>query len=105
MKDWHYKRDTAGKPRRFLSHRELLWWAVTRVGMYAGGAVAGSFVLIAYEYFSSDDGYYTFFITLNVAGLMIVLWMGVSATIYLYITLSGGVMSREERTRTGRDNS
>ena len=101
MREWHYKRDGDAGPRHFLSHRELLWWAVTRVGRYSGVPVVMSLVLIVYE-FSGSGGYSRFFTGLIISGSMILLWMGVSAGIHLYITLSSGVMSRDERARLGR---
>lgn len=36
MRKWIYKSDEAGKPRRFLNHREAALWAVTTVGKVFG---------------------------------------------------------------------
>jgi hypothetical protein len=75
-----------------------MWWALTRVGKFAGVAVAILLVRAIYEYFTSDDRYVAFI----VSGVMLALWVVVSAVVYLYVTLSGGVMSRDQRTRLGR---
>ena len=40
MRKWLYKTDGSGRPRRFLNHRELILWAVLKVGGYAGAPLA-----------------------------------------------------------------
>lgn len=101
MKDWHYKRDTVGNPQRFLGHWEAMWWALTRVGKFAGVVVAISLGRAVYEYFTSDDRYFAFFVSVA----MLALWVVVSGAFSLYLALSGGVMSRDERTRLGRSST
>lgn len=36
MRQWLYKTDEGGRPRRFLEHRELLLWVALKVGRFAG---------------------------------------------------------------------
>lgn len=92
MRQWLYKTYESGRPRRFLSHRELLMWAARKVGGYLGpplglGVIAAIFV--------PQDLAREVFLWLSVMGLA--LCATAVAGIYLYVALSGGVMSAEQR--------
>ena len=98
MRKWIYKSDEAGKPRRFLDHREAAVWALTTVGK-----VFGAFAL----YWLLNSVFYTFrdgelggaMLTLIPAAVMLAAWLLISAVLYLYLVLSGGVMDDKARRR------
>lgn len=95
MPRWRYKTDDTGKPRRFLSHGEAAIWAARAVGKFAV-----PFVLIAGLRAIFDPGppgqrsVATYALILLLASYFLI-----SGALYLYVTLSGGVMNREERLR------
>ena len=98
VRKWIYKSDEAGKPRRFLDHREAALWATMTVGK-----VSGAFAL----YWLLNSVFYTFrggelagaTLTLAPLAVMLAAWLLVSAVLYLYLVLSGGVMDDEARRR------
>lgn len=92
---WAYKTDAAGRPRRFLSHREAAWWAVRRVGAFFSPFLASSILwaLLGSPYERST--------VLPVVAVLASVWLAVVGTVYLYLALSGGVMDKAERRRRG----
>lgn len=94
MREWTYKTDEKGRPRRFLSHRELALWATLKVVRYAGPVVGLGAVALIFD----PEGFGRGFILL--LGLMaLALCVAVVAVMYAYVALSGGVMGSEERMR------
>lgn len=111
MRTWPYMRDEEGRPRRFLSHREVLSWATRRVIRFVGpltvlGVVGG----LGRGFIRSRESavtenvlpellrYVVYAVAVSVvAGL--VLGSLVAAAMYLYVALSGGVMDQEARRR------
>lgn len=105
-REWRYKRDEEGRPRRFLSHREALLWAVRRVGLYF------AFLLVPPSILSVVGGVGRGIARTgeppgweHVGGLALVLllacscWLLLAGIYYLYIVLAGGVMDRDARQR------
>ncbi len=85
-------RDEIRVPRPFETHGKAAWWAVTRVGAVALCILAVGAIRRADEGF--DWAAVGFFV-----GFVLIGWLVVSALVYLYYALAGGVMSREERQR------
>lgn len=98
MRAWIYKRDEAGKPRRFLTPGEAILWALRQTGKVFG-AFAGVTLLNAAigSYRDGWSGWLTFGTLL--AAVWLAIWLGVSLVIFFYIALSGGVMDEEARRR------
>jgi hypothetical protein len=96
VRRWIYKTDEEGKPRRFLNHREAVWWAVLKVGK-----VLGLFVVspILWAIFGPEAPDRWARASLAVA-VVVVLWLVAAGAMYLFVALSGGVMARAERRRT-----
>lgn len=92
MRRWLYKTDEAGRPRRFLSHRELLLWAALNVGGYVGPPLGLGLVIAIFD----PQGVGREIVLALMAMVLAACVVGVVG-IYLYVALSGGVMSREER--------
>lgn len=98
MRKWMYKTDEAGKPRRFLGHGEAATWSMLTVGKLFG-TIAGLMLLnAAVGAYRDGDPWSSLFVpTLAVAWLAI--WLPASLALYLYVSLSGGVMDEEARRR------
>ena len=96
MRGWSFRRDAAGRPRRFLSHGEALLWSLC-----IGLAVAFGFaapVLFRYLLYSiglQDEQPFSFVRVM----FPVFVFLTVSVLLYLYIALSGGVMDRAARRR------
>lgn len=95
MREWMYKTDEAGRPRRFVSHREAAWWAARKVGTFFLPLLVSP---ILWALFGSDSPYRWSAVPPVVAGV-ILLWLLAVGSIYLYLALSGGVMGEAERRR------
>lgn len=98
MRKWIYKSDEAGKPRRFLNHREAALWSMTTVGKVFGALVLYWLINSIFITFSSGE-FGGPVLTFVVAAIMLVAWLLISAVLYLYLALSGGVMDDEARRR------
>ena len=98
MRKWIYKFDAAGKPRRFLDHREAALWALMTTGKVFG-ALALYWLLNSIFYTFRDGELAGAVLTLVPAAVMVAAWLLVSAVLYLYLVLSGGVMDDEARRR------
>ena len=98
MRKWIYKADEAGKPRRFLDHREAALWAVTTVGKFFGAYALYWLVSLVFGALRNGGSGWP---TLTFALLAIPLTIGllVSLVLYLYVALSGGIMDDEARKR------
>lgn len=114
VRDVLQPRDEAGSPRRFRSHRE----ALTRIA----GSLAGhgpklllNFLWLALLWLAWKAGRTLFlgepldllplepgFAVAVPVAFLLALWVLSTALLYGYVALSGGVMSRAERDRTGR---
>ncbi len=98
MRKWIYKSDEAGKPRRFLNHREAALWAMMTVGKVFGALAL--YWLINFVFVTFRDGEFGGrMLTFVVAAIMLVTWLGTSLVLYVYVALSGGVMDDEARRR------
>ena len=97
MRKWAYKTDAAGRPRRFLSHREAAGWAVRRVGAFFLPLLVSP-VLWAVFHPDAPSQRST---ALPVVFAVACVWLAVVGAVYLYLALSGGVMSEAERRRRG----
>ena len=98
MRRWLYKTDEAGKPRRFLDHREAALWALTTVGKVFGIFAlyfSASFVVDAF----GEAEFGNLGLALVPAAMIALAWLFISLVLYLYVTLSGGVMDNEARRR------
>ncbi len=102
MRIWRYKRDADGRPRHFESHREVLVWALKSTGAIFGPFLGVAAVSAIYSLFTSEAPIQTE-AAIVVATSVAVLWLASSAVMYLYVALSGGIMSRDERK--SRNNS
>lgn len=92
MRQWLYKTDGSGRPRRFLSHRELILGAALKVGRYVGSALGLGLVIAIFD----PQGIGQEIVLALMAMVLAACVVGV-AGIYLYVALSGGLMSAEER--------
>lgn len=101
MRTWIFKTDEDGKPRRFLSHREAAMWTASRVGAFFGLISVFGVARAIYEAFTSPSAFERQALIMILISLAVI-WLGVCAVVYLYIVLSGGVMSRAERERRER---
>lgn len=95
MRKWAYKTDGAGRPRRFLSHREAAWWAARRVGTFFLPLLASP---ILWAIFGSDSSS-RWLSALPLIVAVACVWFAVVGAIYLYLALSGGIMGEAERQR------
>lgn len=95
MGRWIYKTDEAGRPRRFLSHREAAWWAMLNVAKVAGPVALFGFLRVLFE-LGVAAGWTTF---LYLASRLLLLGLLACGVLYLYVALSGGVMARSGRGR------
>jgi len=100
-------RDEEGRPRRFLSHREAVVWAVRRVLLFVGsltlvgvvGALGRGFIRsresdVTENVLPEALAYVAFVLVSFVCiGLM------VAGALYLFVALHGGVMDVEARQR------
>lgn len=94
MREWIYKTDENGRPRRFLSHREAISWAALKVGRYAGPPLGLCVVAIIFD--PQGLGRLAF---LLLGPMVLALCVTVVAVMYAYVALSGGVMGPDERMR------
>jgi hypothetical protein len=92
MRQWVYKTDDKGRPRRFTSHREAIGWAALKVGRYAGPVVGLGAAALIFD----PEGLGREFILLLTL-MVVVLCAAVVALLYAYVALSGGVMGSDER--------
>ncbi|QIN82584.1 hypothetical protein GBA63_07970 [Rubrobacter tropicus] len=98
MRRWLYKTDEAGKPRRFLDHREAALWAVTTVCKVFG--VFALYFLIDSVLVPSRDGEFGEpVLTFMLLAVLLVIGLLISLVLFLYVTLSGGVMDDAARRR------
>lgn len=98
MRKWIYKSDEAGKPRRFLNHREAALWATMTVGKVFGAFAL--YWLISSIFYSVRAGELGGAMpTLVFAAFMLAAWLLASGVLYFYLALSGGVMDDEARRR------
>lgn len=93
-----YKTDEAGKPRRFLGHGEAAVWSLLGVGRFIG--VLALFGLLNSVLAAYRDGeiWRSAFVPVLAAGWLAI-WLGVSLVLYLYVSLSGGIMDDAARRR------
>ncbi len=104
MRRWIYKTDEAGKPRRFLDHREAALWATLTVGKPLGAfSLTGLLALVFNP--SADETVGWLALTAVVLAIALSAWLLASAVLYLYVSLSGGVMDREARRRYRNDET
>ncbi|WP_047866570.1 hypothetical protein [Rubrobacter aplysinae] len=94
MREWLYKKDEKGGPRRFLSHRELAAWDALKVGRFAGPPLGLCVVATIFD--PQELGRLAF---LSLGLMLLAFCVAVVAVMYLYVALSGGVMGPEERLR------
>ena len=94
-REWIYKTDPAGRPRRFLSHREAAWWAVRRVGVFFLPLFSGPILWALFGPGSPGRWPEALPVVLAIACV----WAAVVGTVYIYLALSGGVMGEAERRR------
>lgn len=94
MKGWLYKTDDSGRPRRFLSRREVIPWAALKTGRCAGPAPAIGLVTAIFD--PQGLGREVF---LSLAVMVFAACALAVAGIYVHVALSGGVMGSEERGR------
>jgi apolipoprotein N-acyltransferase len=98
VRKWIYKSDESGKPKRSLNHREAALWALMTVGKVFGALAL--YWLINFIFVAFRDGEVGMpMITFMVAAIMLATWLLISAVLYLYVALSGGVMDDEARRR------
>lgn len=98
MRGWIYKTDDAGKPRRFLGHGEAVLWALLTVGKVIGG-IAVLMLLNSAVAAYRDWGAWVYTFIPALVGFWLAVWPCVSLALYLYVSLSGGVMDDEARQR------
>jgi len=95
-REWRYKRDEEGRPRRFLSHREAFAWTVRRVGVYSGAflllALLGSLGRSTAR--NGEVPHWTAVVGVAIAA--VAFWALIVGGLYLYIALAGGVMDRDD---------
>jgi hypothetical protein len=94
---WAYETDAAGRPRRFLTHREAAWWAACRVGVVFVPLLVYTFARVLFGF----DGPYPWSAILYVAAGVVLASLATVGAVYLYLALSGGVMGKAERRRRG----
>ena len=98
VRKWIYKSDEAGKPRRFLDHREAALWALMTVGKVFGAyALYWLVSLVVGALRDGGSGWPT--LTFALTSIALVTWLLVSLFLYLYVALSGGIMDDEARRR------
>lgn len=98
MRRWIYKTDEAGKPRRFLNHREAVLWALTTVGKVSG--VVALYLLVGSIFGPLGGGEVgRSVLTLVPLAIMLTIGLLIAFAMYLYVALSGGVMDDEARRR------
>jgi small-conductance mechanosensitive channel len=98
VREWIYKSDEAGKPRRFLNHREAILWAMITVGKVFGALALYwliNFIFVAFTDGELGGAMLTFMLT----AILLVAWLLISLILYLYVALSGGVMDDAARRR------
>lgn len=95
MPKWIYKTDEAGRPRRFLSHREAAWWAARKVSVVFVPLLVYPFVWALFGFGSP----YPWSAVLFVATGVILASPTTVGAVYLYLVLSGGVMGEADRRR------
>ena len=78
--------------RRFESHGRAVRWAA----MTAGKVVVCLLAFGVYRVFTRGYGWWGM---LTYAGIALTTWLVSFTVAYLYLALSGGVLSREERRR------
>jgi len=103
VREWIYKSDEAGKPRRFLNHREAILWAMITVGKVFGALALYwliNFIFVAFTDGELGGAMLTFMLT----AILLVAWLLISLILYLYVALSGGVWTTrpEDATATTR---
>jgi hypothetical protein len=98
---WAYETDAAGRPRRFLSHREAAWWAARRVGTFFLPLLAPPVLWALFG--AASPG--RWLAALLVVAAVACVWLTVVGTVYLYLALSGGVMGKAERRRRGGEGN
>lgn len=95
MREWPYKTDESGRPRRFLDHRESVSWAAVRVVKFAGSSLAFGVVMLLFFYPQDLRPV----VILPVIAVVLVLCAAAVVAIHLYFVFAGGVMDRDERQR------
>lgn len=99
MRRWIYKTDQAGKPRRFLNHREAFLWALTTVGKLFGVAALYLLVGSIFDLRGSGEVGWSMMLTLMLLAIVLAIGLLIAFAMYLYVALSGGVMDDEARRR------
>lgn len=94
---WLYKKDAAGRPRRFLSHREAARWAALTTGKVAGPFVLYALLMAFVHSAGPGLALAERAASFSVVAILPVCWLVASGALYLYVALSGGVMGRDER--------
>jgi len=105
-REWRYKRDEEGRPRRFIFHREALLWTLRRVGTRVA-ALVGPLLLLSIVggvvRAITKTGGLPGWEHIVVWGLIVLIacsfWLLFAGAYYLYIALGGGVMDRDARRR------
>ena len=98
MREWIYKTDATGRPRRFLSRREAAWWTVRRVGHLFPPALSGPILWTLFG--PGSPGRWRAALPVTLAAACV--WAVVAGTIYLYLVLSGRVMGRPSAVATAK---
>lgn len=105
MREWTYKKDQAGKPRRFLHHGEALLWALLTVGRFPGAFFGFWLLLFLIRAVREGGGIGWSTVTTVLVVALLTVWLLVSSVLYLFVALSGGVMDEEARRRYRNDET
>ncbi len=97
MRKWAYKTDAAGRPRRFLSHREAAGWAVRRVGTFFLPLLVSPVLWAVFH----PDAPSQRLTALPVMFAVACVWLAVVGGVYLDLALSVVVMTDDELGRGG----
>lgn len=98
VRRWIYKADEAGKPRRFLDHREAALWAVTTVAKLSGAYALYWLVSLVFGVLGEGGSGWPAF-TFALLAISLTIGLLFSLVLYLYVALSGGIMDDEARKR------
>lgn len=96
---WRYRTDVAGRPRRFLSHREAAWWAALTAGKFASPLLLYASLMAFVHSAGPGLALAERAAPFSVVAMLVAFWLAGSGVLYLFVTLSGGVAGRDERRR------